>query len=82
MVASFLGDCGVRDDGHDEVVVLVGAVDHVNPRHTIGRNLANGKYGQFSVVMQEKGAVLAITSDCETPHETLKAFWETAYPEL
>ncbi len=24
----------------------------------------------------------ALTSDCETPHETLGAFWETVYPLL
>jgi hypothetical protein len=27
-------------------------------------------------------AVTAATSDCETPHETLKVFWETVYLEL
>lgn len=50
--------------------------------HPNGCYLADGKFGQVSVVMQEKGAVLALTSDCETPHETLKAFWETVYPTL
>lgn len=50
--------------------------------HPNGCYMADGKFGQFSVVMQEKGAVLVPTSDCETPHETLRAFWETVYPTL
>lgn len=32
--------------------------------------------------MEEKKTVLAITSGCETPQETLKCFRETVYPRL
>jgi len=47
-----------------------------------GCYMADGKFGQLSVVMQDKDAVLALTGDCETPHETLKTFWDTVYPLL
>lgn len=44
---------------------------------------ADGKYGQYSVIMEEKQAVLAVTADCQNPgEEILLPFWEMVYPKL
>ena len=44
--------------------------------------LADGKYGQYSVVMEDKGAVLAATSDSPAPYRILAAFWDDVHPVL
>lgn len=48
-----------------------------------GTYRADGKYGQYSIIMEEKQAVLAVTADCRNPREELlKPFWEMVYPEI
>ena len=44
--------------------------------------LADGKYGQYAVVMDDAKAVLAVTADCPTPYKILGSFWTHVYPEL
>lgn len=44
---------------------------------------ADGKYGQYSVIMEDKNAVLAVTADCQNPkEELLQPFWDMVYPKL
>ncbi len=44
---------------------------------------ADGKYGQYSVIMEEKHAVLAVTADCQNPkEELLLPFWDIVYPKI
>ena len=47
-----------------------------------GVYLADGKYGQFSVIMPKKHAVLAVTMDDPDPHRLLELFEKEVYPEL
>lgn len=44
--------------------------------------MADGKYGQYSVIMPKKKAVLAATMDDPNPNRLIDAFMEEIYPEI
>ena len=43
---------------------------------------ADGKYGQFCLVMRDKNAVLAVNAESRNPQEILDEVWEILYPAL
>ena len=47
-----------------------------------GSYYASGKYGQYSIIMEEKNAVLAVQAESIRPAEILDLFWKEIYPNL
>ena len=43
---------------------------------------ADGKYGQFCLVMRDKNAVLAVNAESRSPQEILDTVWDVLYPAL
>lgn len=43
---------------------------------------ADGKYGQYALVLRDKNAVLAVNAESRRPQKILDAFWEIVYPVL
>lgn len=47
-----------------------------------GSYRADGKYGQFSIVMEDQDAVVTITAECRQANQLLDAVFEEIYPQL
>lgn len=43
---------------------------------------ADGMYGQYIIILEEKQAVIVSQAECKNPDEYIKPFWEIVYPEL
>lgn len=43
---------------------------------------ADGKYGQFTILMRDKNAVVTIVAECRSQHQLLRAVFDSIYPQL
>jgi CubicO group peptidase (beta-lactamase class C family) len=43
---------------------------------------ADGKYGQYSIVLKDKNAVIVVNAECREEHKILDCIWDTIFPLL